>query len=367
MIGDAGPELATPRLGAITTALTERDAIAFVHVGPSSESNVRYCLGAQAPANLGRAGPFAVALTTEDRFVVEERTDHPAERLANRLSEQYGTGRVLTPATIPHDAALYLERAGFELASTDALEVARSTKTASERERIGRVQTAASAGVRRAATIIAESTGRNDRLHWRGETLTTGRLRRAVDAAVVSAGAFPARATSVETTTDVASGTDADERIPIRSGEPVVVDVGPQGPTGYRGRLVRTLVTESEGGWERRAHVAVESALRSARTMLSASEATVSEVETELVAEVRSFGFDEAASASVAGVGLEPRERPLAGGDRIDLDAVVALRAAVDADDGRRIELGELFARRQGGDWLDAPSRSLEPSVVGSS
>ena len=368
MIGDAGPELPTPRrLGPITTALTERDAIAFVHVGPRSEPGVRYCLGAQAPAGPETTGPYAVAITTDGRVVVEQRTEHPAERLATRLRDQYGTGQVLTPATIPHDAALYLERAGFELASTDALDTARSAKTASERERIVEAQTAAGAGVRRAATMLSNATTGDDRLHWRGETLTTERLRRAVDAAVVSAGAFPAGATSVETTETVAMGTDASEQIPIRPGKPVVVDVGPQGQAGYRSRLVRTLVAESEGGWERRAHVAVESALRSAQVMLEADEATVRDVETELVAEVRSFGFDEAASASVVGVGLEPRERPLAAGHRIGSGAVVALQAAVEADDGRRIELGDLLIRHEGADWLGRLSRSLEPSDICSS
>ncbi|WP_290818937.1 M24 family metallopeptidase, partial [Halovivax sp.] len=260
---------------------------------------------------------------------------------------------------------------------------------------------AASAGLDRAASVLAGATVEDGRLRRDGAPLTAERLRRLADVAVVESGAVPAGSTRVETVGSPAPGSpteprpssnerspadtrsSSDERSPaeprpsangdgatgpdepLRSGEPLVLELAPREPSEYRAGLVRTLVPGTDGGWERRAHVAVESALRSAKTMLAAGGATVDAVETELEAEVRSFGFGRGASGSVYGVGLEARERPRRGDHDIEEGAVLALRARAEREDGAAVELGDLLVRRDGdARWLSRPSRALDPSAV---
>lgn len=341
--------------------------MAFVHVGPVVEATIRYCFPPTTSESTATTPPWtrtdsrAIAVTDEDVLVCEPRDDtHPAERLASRLADRGLSGTVLTPPTIPHDAAIYLDRAGFVLASSDAVAHARARKTAAERARLVDAQRTGGDGIRRAATILADADIVDGRLVVDGGPLTPDRLRRELDSTIVAAGGLPAGTTSVR------SPRGSDE--PLRPGEPIVLSTAPRGPAGYHGRLVRTLVVESDGGWERRAHVAIESAFRSVVTMLGADDSTVGAVEAELVAEVRSFGFAEEVTATVSGVGLEPGERPSAPIDPIDDGTVVGVEAAIGTEDGTgEIRLCDLLERRDGdADWLSVPSRSLDPETVAS-
>ncbi|WP_290812293.1 M24 family metallopeptidase, partial [Halovivax sp.] len=308
--------MTAPAIEPIRAALADRGADAFVHAGSPSDPGLDY-LRARGSPTVDAGSTIAAAVTPDAEFALAADADrHPAERLAVALCDRGLSGTLLAPPSIPHDAALYLEGAGFELASSDALDRARAIKTAAAVERIERAQAAASAGLDRAASVLAGATVEDGRLHRDGAPLTAERLRRLADVAVVESGAVPAGSTRVETVGSPAEprppangdgATGPDE--PLRSGEPLVLELAPREPSGYRAGLVRTLVPGTDGGWERRAHVAVESALRSARTMLAADGATVDAVETELEAEVRSFGFGRGASGSVHGVGLEARER----------------------------------------------------------
>ncbi|MGM0448715.1 MAG: M24 family metallopeptidase, partial [Methanobacteriota archaeon] len=105
-----------------------------------------------------------------DGVVREVRTknfgDHAGKHAAVVADDLAGSGRwkpteaadrtVLTPASVPHDAAVYLGRAGNALASTDAVAAARARKTPAEVERLRRVQRAAVAGMARAESALAE-------------------------------------------------------------------------------------------------------------------------------------------------------------------------------------------------------------------
>ncbi len=51
---------------------------------------------------------------------------------------------------------------------------------------------------------------------------------------------------------------------PIRPGETVLLDISPRGPDGHYGDVTRTFVVDGDGGWERRAYVAVEAAREAA-------------------------------------------------------------------------------------------------------
>ncbi|MCU4743856.1 M24 family metallopeptidase [Natronoglomus mannanivorans] len=392
----------------VRDARSERDGQAFVLVGSGSEPAIRYCLSEldsgsesesesesnQNTQTLDPTATYAVALDGERVLECGPSSDddrHPAERLASRLVERWGTktGTLLTPRTIPHDAALYLEGAGFSLTSSDCLERAREQKTATERDRIERAQTAATAGLERAGEILAGATvGGSDRaLAFDGDPLTSERVRIAIDEAIVRAGGFPAGSTVVRVGTGESRFTPD---VVLRAGEPITLETTPYGPNGYYGGLARTVVVDGDGGWERRAHVAVTHAFKSAASLLSTEGPTVHAVEADLAAEVRAFGFEDGIETSVHGVGLEPRERPLPG-DEIGGDCVLRLEAAVVGEDGGEVRLADCLERvvsesepdskskskselRSGSepesasrpivDWLPRPSQSLEASAL---
>lgn len=368
----------------ISDALTRRNAAAFVHVGAARDPTVRYCLSVLENACDGDGGGDHDLVLERDQERGQERsigeivaigydgaddewlvrggegTSHPAARLATALSERGVSGTILTPAAIPHDAALYLENEGFSLASSDAVARARAVKTAGERDRLEAVQAAASAGVRRAAALLADAAVGDDGrvvVGREGAAVTAERLRRAIDEAMISAGAFPAGNTTVD------QGADADGA--LRRGEPIVVAVAPRGPSGYHGGLVRTFVVDSDGGRERRTHVALTQAFRSSRAMVTAGTESVTAVEADLEAEIRAFGEDDKINTNVAGVGLEPAERPIDGADDVEPRSVVRLEAGVELEDGIRIRIADVFANDEDGvSLLDAPSRSLEPRAL---
>lgn len=343
--------------GEIRTALEAAGATAFVHAGTGRDPTIRYCTS-ESPAS---EGTVAVAFDGEEWL--EDATgpmesSHPAERLARRLAGGDADGTVLTPRHVPHDAAIYLRNVGLSPTSSDVVERARATKTREERERIERVQSAASAGIDRAASILADATAVDGGLEADGEAVTAERLRRAIDEAIVAAGAFPAANTAVDVGQYGPGDADSDE--PVPAGEPVVVAVAPRDREGYHGGLVRTFVADGDGGTERRAHVAITRALKSARTLLSTGETTPADLEADLTAEIMAFGFDDGVDATVHGVGLEPAERPV-GNDPVEPGAIVRLEAAVVDSDGRAVRLGDLAVYGEDGTrWLEAPPRTLD-------
>ncbi|WP_339102311.1 M24 family metallopeptidase [Haloterrigena salinisoli] len=371
-------DVATRLESLLTDTLERRDAAAFVHVGTPRDPGIRYCRSAledvegrstadrertlTAVAFDGDAGEW-IAVTAADA------SSHPARALASRLADRVDGGTVLTPARLPHDAALYLEEADFEPASTDVLERARAAKTPAERERIAAAQTAAAAGIRRAAALLADATVADGRLAADGEAVTPAHLRTVIDEGVVAAGAFPAGNTVVNPDPGHApSSRDAADE-PLRPAEPIVLETAPRGPDGYHGGLVRTLVVDGDGGRERRAHVGATQSFRSAAAMLTADAESVTAVEADLEAEVRAFGFEDpdAVATRVGGVGLEPRERPLAGGDEIGPGSVVRLESAVRVDGDRWLRIADLLVKGDAGEratYLAAPSRSLEPRAL---
>lgn len=368
-------------LDAIRAAIAERAAVGFVHVGSHRSPGSRLLAAdiddrssGSTPVTRARREPRAYGVTSDTTLVDRSDVDHAAARLADRLAEQVDAGTLLVPSSIPHDAALFLESVGFDLASSDALATARIRKSAAERDAIRSARATAAAGVRRAASIVAEAVD-GEPVSDSGSTLET--VRREIDAAIVAAGGVPGTRTGIATpdgaaghasdSASIAAGSDADADATvlddrIEAGEPIVVDLTP-GRAGFHARLVRTLVPGTDGGWERRAHVAVESALRSARVLLGTDGPTVGEVEAELVAEIGSFGFAGTATGTTAGIGLEPVERPLRSATEIRSGSVLTLEAGVERDDGAAVRLAEpVVVAEDGARWLDEPNWSLDPS-----
>ncbi|ELZ22607.1 M24 family metallopeptidase [Natrinema limicola] len=355
----------------LAATLEKRDATAFVHAGLEHDPAIRYSCESLPH------GRTAVAYDgTADEWLVHSpdvSDGHPAADLAATLTGRGCEGTILTPPHVPHDAALYLENAGFEVASTDAIARARATKTAGERDRIALAQRAASAGIQNAAAMLADATVVDGRLavaDGNGDTipLTPARLRIAIDEAIVGAGAFPAGNTAVNPETVSHLDTDADGTA-LRPDEPIVLAAAPCGPAGYYGGLVRTLVVDSDGGQERRVHVAVTQSFRSARSLLTAGSASVRTVAADLEAEVRSFGFDDSddIEATVSGVGLEPCEGPSDGSNEIEPGAVVRLDVAARVDETSRLRIADVVVVTDEGERperLAAPAHSLSPAAL---
>ncbi len=352
-------------------------ADALVHAGFPREPTVSYLLEAAGRRPTGRA-VHAVAVDGGDVLAfAADGDDHPAAQLADVLRERGRTGTLLAPPTIPHDAALYLERAGFELSSTDLLDRLRASKTVGERRRTERAAIAATAGLSTAASILADAAVRSPDdgvdggadLVADGETLTLEGFRRRIDAAIVDAGAFPAGNTVVgigpgavpaDATAVPGEGTAAEggaDALP--AGESIVVSVAPCGPEGYHAPLSRTFVVDGDGGERRRAHVAATAALQSAEALLESGEDRVGVVEAELTAEVAAFGFGDGIESRVHGVGLEPTELPRTGGTIPD-GAILALVAGTTDPPVRLADL--LLVGDGGAGRLGGGPRSLVPA-----
>ncbi|RLM76317.1 Xaa-Pro peptidase family protein [Halorubrum sp. Atlit-26R] len=276
------------------------------------------------PTDDAGAGPTDDAdVEFHDGVAREVRTegvgDHAGERAAgvvddladgaNAAAEGDGP-TVLAPASIPHDAAVYLERADNDLTSTDAVADARARKTPAEADRLRRVQRAAVAGMARAEAVLAESgvtdttaekseRGRRPPLRWEGEPLTTERLRREVNQVLAARGVRDAGNTVIGAGPSAADlhyvGDD-----PIRPGETVLLDVSPRGPDGYYGDVTRTFVVDGDGGWERRAYVAVEAAREAALAEIEPG-VPAKTVHGEAAAELAAYGFDPNADEGEAG------------------------------------------------------------------
>ncbi|RDZ65832.1 Xaa-Pro aminopeptidase [Haloferax sp. Atlit-12N] len=386
-----------PRGGdAIDAAVDERDAVGFVAVSRGSDPTSRYLTGRGFDCDLvfvRVAGEthLRVPSTVEPPSlpVASVRVDdRPPGKAAAAVLAELGAseGTVLAPRTIPHDAALHLEAAGYDLASTPAVADARAVKDDAERDAIEAAQRAASRGIGRAAAILSAATveeasdadsgregngGEGDDddgsdgepvLSWDGAPLSTERLRRQVNATLAAEGVDSAGATTVR------AGTrgDGGEPVELRPGEPIVVSVGPRGPVGYRGSLARTFVVDPDGGWERRAHVACDAARK-----VSLVEADPGDdagfLGSELRAETAAFGFsmaDEVTRDVGGGIGLAAREDPPLDGDReLVAGNVLRVRAAVTHADHGRVELTDVLVVGEDGPRLlgDAPT-GLDPS-----
>ncbi|WP_435361323.1 M24 family metallopeptidase [Haloarchaeobius sp. DFWS5] len=353
--------------------LQDRDACAFVHVGTEVDPTLRY-LGRTG----GVPGELAVVVTEEQSLLLAPDAPDAAtetfpgdqvlpagsniptgKRVATVLDDLGLSGTVLSPQHVPHDAALYLEQAGFDVASSGVVAEARQVKTDPERLRQTTVQSAACAGMRRIAAVLDEAHEHEDGapLHWEDAPLTALRLRREANAAMAKQGVHPgstAIGIGTNPTTPRSSGA-------VWAGETVVVDLAPHGPDGYHGRLARTFVVDGDGGWTRRAQLAVEGALDAALAELGPGE-TADLVATELEAEVAAYGFDSKRVAGY-GVGLAPREPPaLTDVDSLEAGTVLALDASVSDPEEGTVRLADLVeVTDEGAKLLGAFPRSLVP------
>ncbi|WP_096390381.1 M24 family metallopeptidase [Halopenitus persicus] len=348
MTGDADPDAPiVTDLSPISTRLRDQGADALVVVGDRFDADLQYLarLGAfearaaavvtadeavlcppaePRPGNsTAAAGRFREASGSDalDRIVRSTGADGGApvdarapvgERAAAAVTELAGPNAdVVVPRDLPHDAAVYLEQADHGVRSTTVVRDARAVKSDAEIDRHRTVQSAAVAAMRAVTSLLADGdvTGSSRELRWQGSPLSTERLRREANAALARAGVDPGENTTVR-----AAATDTGA---LRAGDLITVSFAPRGPAGYHGALARTVVVDGDGGWQRRAHLAVESALEAAVETVDPGD-PVSLLREEVAAEIGAYGFDPTLGdrttgtthAGGYGVGLTRREAP---------------------------------------------------------
>jgi len=311
-----------------------------------------------------------------DAVRVDDQGDPAGVRAAAALADRDAeSGTVLVPRGIPHDAVVYLERAGYDVASTDAVERARETKTDAEIDRLRRVQRAAIRGIARAEAVLAEATvdpGADDgagAVRWNGGVLSTERLRRQVNEVLAAHGVRDAGNTVIGAGATAAdlhyTGTDV-----IRPGETVLLDVSPRGPDGYYGDVTRTFAVDPDGGWERRAYLAVEAAREAALEAVAAG-VPASTVHEEAAAELAAHGFRVDSSevgfthSTGHGVGVSLHEGPSLGDDdKLESGNVVTIEPGVYDPEEGGVRLEDLIVVSDDGfEFLGEYPFSLAPRV----
>lgn len=293
--------------------------------------------------------------------------DPPGDRAARTLDRSLkpsADSTVLVPAHLPHEAAVRLESAGYELRSTDAVAAVRRQKSPAEIDRLRAVQSAAVRGMRRAESILAvsEPASETGALTYNGSPLTTERLRRAIDAELAESGVRAAGNTVIGAGQSAADLHFTGEE-PIAPGETVLIDISPRGPAGYYGDLTRTFVKAGDGGWERRAYVAVEAAREAALAHLKAG-VPASQIHTEAAAELGAYGFRIDAGEGESGfthgtghgVGLSLHEGPSLRSDHtLEAGHVVTIEPGVYDPDRGGVRLEDLVVVTEQGYELLAP------------
>ena len=416
---EAWPAPPTPQAGlaALGELLAESDAVGFVHIARGPDPNRRYLTRAAEPQQPAAVVCFRVddgglqaiyCVSTADRtdvvdgFVTAEPTaestpidrsvvtrdpqtppgSHAVSVLADRLGAAAGAGTLRVPSHLPHDAAVRLQRAGYELSSTTAIRAARATKNDSERDCLRAVQRAAVHGMGRAHELLTAATTDDGTVRVDGDPLSARQLECEIAATLAGVGVTPK-------TVDVRAG-DADATEPLPARKPISIQLGPQGPHGYHGHVTRTVVVDSDGGWDRRAFIAAKAGQQAARRHCT-PEGNVRTVAAEATAELTAYGFpplgeaadsnidnasvdavgdavdalDEAGgTATVHGVGLAPFEAPSLTDDGVlRVGSVLAIETRIVDPEHGRLRLGSLVAvTADGGERLiDAPV-SLTPT-----
>jgi Xaa-Pro aminopeptidase len=396
--GSVDPSRLPTGLSAVRTAVDETGAVGFVHVGNRRDDDRRYLTRVDGPdretavvfvPGSDSREPQAVYCvpteTIEEATGFDQASGHPdgitqqivgrgpttatgqqvCDILARTVGETGGEQRLLVPREIPHDTAVFLQQAGYDLQSTTAIRAVRTSKTESEQVCLRAVQTAAATGLARAEAVLAATESVDEGLVFDGRSLSVERLCRLINTELAAYGVDPAANTAVESDTTGPAGQ-------LQAGEPIQLTVTPRGPYGYHGHLTRTVVVDSEGGWERRAFVAAEAGLRAAQRHIEVG-ADVSTIQREAVAEVGAYGFSigadpeetvqPAATATVHGVGLEAYEPPVQGTEsKLQAGSVIAVdTGVVDPTEGR-IRLGTLVVvTDEGADPLVEYPYSLTP------
>ena len=342
-------------------------ALVFVPAVDSGRPKVTYCVPNDATAAFEEVASVDDGIDHEvvGRPPSVAVGQHACQVLASSLGGHASSQRLLVPREIPHDAAVFCQRAGYELQSTAAVDAARAIKTPTERDHLTAVQQAAVDGMARAEAMLARCDHTDTTLVFDGQALTVERLRQAIGVELAAHGVSSVANRRIETPT-----APTDE---LPACEPISIQLAPRGPYGYHAHLTRTLAVDSAGGWERRAHVAVEAGLRAAARHLE-PDVDIATIEGEIVAEIGAYGFSIAqsaegdtqtqAAATVHGVGLSTYEQPTPESESTLREGmIVAVSASVVDPKQGAVRLGTLRAvTAEGSKRLVTSRSSLTPT-----
>jgi len=217
-----------------------------------------------------------------------------------------------------------LVEAGLEVScDLDTSIARRRAKDAQEIAWLAQCQSDTEAAVRLACELVARSQASADgTLMHSGEPLTSERVRSAIDAFLLARGYQNPE--SIVAGGPTASDCHAHGHGPLRTGEPVIVDIFPrQRQTMYHGDCTRTVVHGAVSAEIRRMHAAVAAAKRAALAAVRAG-ATGEQVHAATTGEISAAGFrmglpapnenwDDArmTHGTGHGIGLEVHEPPL--------------------------------------------------------
>ncbi|WP_255171717.1 M24 family metallopeptidase [Natrononativus amylolyticus] len=315
----------------INDKLAAHDADAYVHVGDCFDEMLSYLSRFGGP---DRDYAFVYTdstaiLCAPDRFgeqaerefpgdVVDTTTAErppPTERAYTVLERHDVGNRLLLPGNAKHGTVRAFRDLGYDVVLADSIQEGRIVKTPAERGLLEAIEAATQRGMARAETILARATVNGDELLWKGEALTTERLRREVNAELARNG-LSGGSTVIGAGTSCADlhFTGYDE---IAPGETVLLDLGPRGPHGYYGDLSRTFVPGEVGEWEREAYAAVSDAFEGAMEVLEdGAGQPASNVQNRVADELAEYGF-ETGDVEVGlyhgvghGIGASIHERP---------------------------------------------------------
>ncbi len=304
--------------------------------------------------------------------------------LADQLSTP-GPGTLLVPRHLPHDAAVLLEQAGYELRSTPALTTARCQKTVTERDRLRAVQQATTRGMDQAMSVLAGCDIGSGQVMGDEQPLSDRQVVAEIRLELARTG-VAAETIRVQPTRNSQPHTRSSPT-PLPVGVPLVLDIRARGPAGYCGRRTQTVVVDSDGGWDRRAYIAAEAGINAALNHCEPGE-SVHTVRREAVAETAAYGFSPAgpdsattespeatgsaalpdepagASAVVHGIGLSTHEAPSADDDgQLREGSTLAVETSVVEPAYGAIRLCRLIeVTEDSGRWLTDREYSLTPS-----
>lgn len=189
---------------------------------------------------------YDVILAQEDlaaRAKKRYRVERPsvADMIAQVVHER-GFGGLRVPAEFPAGTLMALKRRKIAVEVVeDALFPEREIKTDAEAEAIREGNRVSAAGIAAGAEVLRGSVIRNGKLFWRGQPLTSERLRAEIDCACLRAGGIPAN--TIAAGGDQACDPHCRGSGPLRANELIILDVFPRVQrTGYFGDMTRTFL-----------------------------------------------------------------------------------------------------------------------------
>lgn len=273
------------------------------------------------PLEVGRARQTTrgVTVRTPRQLPLKEGEARSLAGWATALLRAEELKKVTVSPGCPVQVVRRLEAAGIRVAVAEGVVFPeRERKTPIEIEKLREAQRAAVAAMRRAMACLRESgVDARGRIVWKGQVLTSERLRFEIDAALLQRQCHAAE-------TIVAGGrqgADPHERGsgPLRGGEPIVLDIFPRHKrTGYWGDITRTVVKGAPRPEVQRMYRAVKEAQAAALSMLRpgvTGDAVHQRVQEVLVA----HGFETGERNGIPfgffhgtghGVGLDIHENP---------------------------------------------------------